>query len=101
MTSVLLEWQPRKNANRITSVQYCDKLGFPKLNEEYLVQTMFRSMYKFDLAGDDAFAEWKDDESDEHSDGKLKAVIQTVDWFNWLEEDDDDEEDEDEEAYEE
>jgi len=78
--------------------KYCDKLGFPKLNEEYLVQSMFRSMYKFDLAGDEAFAEWKEDESDEHMEGKLKAVIQTVDWYAWLEEE---EEDDEEEYYEE
>lgn len=85
--------------------KYCDKIGFPKLNNEYVVQAMFRSMYKFDLADDVAFAEWKEDESDEHSAGKLKAVIQTVEWFNWLEEededDDDDEEGEEYEDYEE
>lgn len=71
--------------------KYCDKLGMPKLDEEYVVQSMFRSMYKFDLAEDDAFAMWKEDESPENEAGKLKAVVQTVDWFNWLEEDDDDE----------
>jgi hypothetical protein len=76
--------------------QYCDKLGFPKLNGEYLVQSMFRAMYGFDLAVDDAFTEWKDDESDEHTDGKLKAVIQTVDWFAWLEQDEEDDDDEEE-----
>ena len=74
--------------------QYCDKLGFPKLNDEYLVQSMFRSMYKYDLSESDAFTEWKEDESSEHETGKLKAVIQTVEWFNWLEEDDDDDDDE-------
>ena len=84
----------------VCGLQYCDKLGFPKLDDEYLVQSMFRSMYKYDLADDETFAEWKEDESDEHSDGKLKAVIQTVSWFEWLEEDDDDEEEE-EEDYEE
>jgi len=76
---------------------YCEKLGFPKLNDESVVQSMFRSMYKYDLAGDEAFAEWKEDESDEHAKGKLNAVIQTVDWFNWLEEDDEEEEDEENE----
>jgi eIF4-gamma/eIF5/eIF2-epsilon len=76
---------------------YCDKLGFPKLNNESVVQSMFRAMYKYDLADSDAFAEWKDDESDEYSRGKLNAVIQTVEWFNWLEADDDDGEGEDEE----
>lgn len=79
--------------------KYCDKLGFPKLNEEYVVQAMFRSMYKYDLADEDAFSMWKEDESSEHEAGKLNAVIQTVDWFNWLEEDDDD--DEEDEYYEE
>ena len=81
--------------------QYCDSLGFPKLNEEYIVQAMFRSMYKFDLTSDDAFLAWKEDESDEHEKGKMTAIIQTVDWFNWLEEDDADQEDEDAEEYEE
>jgi hypothetical protein len=76
--------------------KYCDKLGMPKLNEEYVVQSMFRAMYKYDLASDDAFAMWKEDESDEHMTGKLNAVIQTVDWFNWLEEEDDEEEDDEE-----
>ena len=77
--------------------KYCDKLGFPKLNDEYLVQSMFRSMYQFDLASGDAFLEWKEDESDDHIDGKLKAVIQTVDWFAWLEEDEEGEDDDDNE----
>ena len=72
--------------------KYCDKLGFPKLDDEYVVQAMFKSMYKYDLALDDAFAEWKEDESEAHESGKLKAVIQTVSWFNWLEEDDEEEE---------
>ena len=76
--------------------KYCDKLGFPKLNEEYLVQTMFRSMYQFDLVGDEAFIEWKEDESEDHMEGKLKSVIQTVDWFVWLEEDEEEEEEEEE-----
>ena len=76
--------------------KYCDTIGFPKLNDEYVVQAMFRSMYKYDLADDETFALWKEDESPEHEVGKLKAVIQTVEWFNWLEEDDEDD-DEDEE----
>lgn len=76
---------------------YCDKLGFPKLNNESVVQSMFRAMYKYDLADSDAFLEWKEDESDAYSKGKLNAVIQTVDWFNWLEAEDDDEEGDEEE----
>jgi len=72
---------------------YCDKIGFPRLGGEAVVQAMFREMYKCDLAEADAFLEWKEDESDEHERGKQKAIIQTVDWFNWLEEDDEDEDD--------
>lgn len=79
--------------------KYCDTQGFPKINDEYLVQAMFRAMYKHDLVVDDAFIEWKEDESEEHATGKMNTVIQTTAWFDWLEEDDDD--DEDEEYYEE
>lgn len=72
--------------------RYCDWLGFPKLNNEYLIQTMFTNMYKFDLADADAFDVWKEDDSDEHEVGKQKCLVQTIDWFNWLEEDDEEEE---------
>ncbi|KAL3794485.1 hypothetical protein HJC23_013958 [Cyclotella cryptica] len=81
--------------------KYCDSIGFPKLNDEYVVQTMFRAMYKYDLAEVGAFDEWKEDESEENSRGKTKAVIQTVDWFAWLEEDDEDDDEEYEEEEEE
>lgn len=77
--------------------KYCDTRGFPKTDDEYLVQVMFRAMYKLDLTEPGAFDLWKDDESEENSRGKMKAVIQTMDWFTWLEEDDDEEEDEEEE----
>jgi hypothetical protein len=58
---------------------------------------MFRAMYKYDLVLDDSFMEWKEDDSEDHQEGKLKAVIQTVDWFTWLEQDDEDDEEEEEE----
>lgn len=76
--------------------KYCDTIGFPKVDGEYVVQAMFRAMYKFDLAEPGAFDLWKEDESDEKSQGKMKAVIQTMDWFAWLEEDDESEEEEEE-----
>ena len=79
--------------------RFCSDIGFPKINNEGLVQSMFRNMYKFDLADEDAFAEWKDDESVKREEGKGKAIIQTMDWFNWLEEDEQSEEESDE-AYE-
>ncbi|KAL7542058.1 hypothetical protein ACHAWF_007081 [Thalassiosira exigua] len=74
--------------------KHCDAKGFPKVDDEYLVQAMFRSMYKHDLVEEDAFELWKEDESEENARGKMKAVIQTTDWFVWLEEDDDEDEEE-------
>jgi len=56
-------------------------------------------MYKHDLALDEAFEVWKEDESPQHEEGKGKAIIQTIDWFNWLEEDDDDDESYEDEEY--
>lgn len=76
---------------------YCETLGFPKVDGESVVQSMFRAMYKYDLAEADAFIEWKEDESDAHEKGKMTAIIQTIDWFNWLEADDDGDEGEDDE----
>lgn len=76
--------------------KYCDKIGMPKYNGEYVIQAMFRSMYKYDLASEDAFDMWKEDESEEHETGKVNAVIQTVDWFSWLEEDEDEDDEYDE-----
>ena len=83
--------------------KYCDDMGFPKINDEYLVQAMFRSMYKYDLADDESFSEWKENEDEQHEKGKMNAIIQTVEWFNWLEEDDEesDEGEEEEEVEEE
>ena len=87
----LVEDDLLKQVQLLVGIQkYCDKLGFPKLNNEYVIQSMFRAMYKYDLADSEAFGMWKEDESPEYEQGKLNAVIQTVDWFNWLEEDEDD-----------
>jgi len=95
----LVEDDLLKQVEVLVGIQkYCDKLGFPKLNGESVVQAMFRSMYKYDLADEDSFAMWKEDESPQFEQGKMNAVIQTVEWFNWLEqEDEDDEEDYEEE----
>jgi hypothetical protein len=46
------------------------------------------------LAEAEAFSMWKEDESSENEAGKLKAVVQTVEWFNWLEDDNDEDEEE-------
>ena len=81
--------------------QYCEFIGFPKLDKEYVIQGMFRSMYRLDLALDDAFEAWKEDESEAYESGKGKAIIQTIDWFNWLEEDEEEEDYSEEEEEEE
>ena len=65
---------------------------------------MFRSMYKYDLAEAEAFDEWKEDESDMYESSKPKTLIQTMNWFEWLEAEDEsgeDEEDDEEEEEEE
>jgi len=80
---------------------HCDSIGFPKVDGEYIVQSMFRAMYKYDLAGEDAFEMWKEDEGDNNRVGKLKTIIQTTEWFAWLEEDDDDDDEEEEDEGEE
>jgi len=74
--------------------RFCNEIGFPKVGTEGLIQAMFRSVYKFDLVDEDAFSEWKDDESPKREAGKGKTIIQTMDWFNWLEEDDEESEEE-------
>lgn len=79
---------------------FCNDLKFPKVSGENLVQSMFRAMYKYDLADSDSFDAWKEDMSPAHDNGKGKAIIQTMDWFTWLEEDDEEEEEEyDDEEY--
>jgi len=74
--------------------RFCNEIGFPKVGSEGLIQAMFRNVYKFDLVDEDAFSEWKDDESPKREAGKGKTIIQTMDWFNWLEEDDEESEEE-------
>eukprot|EP01083_Nonionella_stella_P068469 181779_1 len=77
--------------------RFCVEIKFPRVGGEYLVQAMFRNMYKFDLADEDAFEQWRDDESAAREGGKGTSIIQTMDWFNWLDEDDEESEEEYEE----
>lgn len=80
--------------------RFCNSIGFPKIENEGLIQAMFRNMYKFDLADEEAFSDWKDDESPGREEGKGKTLIQTMDWFNWLEEDDEEDDESEAEDYE-
>eukprot|EP01083_Nonionella_stella_P102022 289890_1 len=74
--------------------RFCVVVKFPRVNGEYIIQAIFRAMYKFDLADEEAFSEWREDESPAREDGKGTSVIQTMDWFNWLDEDDEESEEE-------
>merc|ERR1712157_102786 len=83
--------------------KYCHSINFPKNGKENLIHTYFQQMIVDDIVSYDSFFEWKDDESKEHEIGKMKAIIQTMDWFNYLEEMmevPDEEEEEYEEEYE-
>ena len=54
--------------------KHCGSLGFPNVDDEYLIQAMFRSMYKFDLVEEGVFDLWKEDGSEENSWGKIVYV---------------------------
>ena len=45
------------------------------MGDDYVEQEMFKCMYKYDLALDDAFEAWKEDESEAHEAGKMKTII--------------------------
>lgn len=47
---------------------------------------MFRVLFENELVSYDTFFVWKDDETISKDVGKTKAIIQTMDWFTWLEE---------------
>jgi len=47
---------------------------------------LFRVLFENELVSYDTFFVWKDDETISKDVGKTKAIIQTMDWFTWLEE---------------
>lgn len=81
--------------------KYCNSINFPKNkvvkdNEQWYIHTLFRVLLENDFVTLDSYSEWKDDETTSKDVGKTKAIIQTMDWFNWLDEilcDGDEEED--------
>jgi len=80
---------------------FCHSQGFVKVSiksgEKYLIDVLFRLLYAYDLVEEEAFFEWYEGGSSEcsgsgsdgFSDGsrtevKLKAVMQTTEFFTWL-----------------
>merc|ERR1711933_497500 len=71
--------------------RYCNTINFPKNttvkdNETWHIHTLFRVLFEHELVSYETFFVWKDDETISKDVGKTKAIIQTMDWFNWLEE---------------
>ena len=51
-----------------------------------LLDGLFMKMYEEDIIEEEAFWAWKDDSSHEHITGKQKALVNSVRFFNWLQE---------------
>lgn len=84
-----------KQLNVLFGLQkYCHSINFPKENNANLIHTYFEKMLSEDIVSYDSFFDWKDDEKKEHEAGKMKAIIQTMDWFTFLEDMMEDEEEE-------
>jgi len=66
--------------------KYCHSINFPKENDKNVIRSYFELMLAEDIVSFDAFFDWKDDEQKVHEQGKMKAIIQTMDWFTSLEE---------------
>merc|ERR1712125_250692 len=84
--------------------KYCHSINFPKENDKNAIHTYFELMLSEDIVSYESFFDWKDDEQKAHEKGKMKAIIQTMDWFQFLEDmmapDDEEEYYDEEEEYE-
>jgi hypothetical protein len=80
-------------------VEFCSQRKFPPSSEtnEPLVLELFKNLYDKEIFEEDAYMAWKND-SEDQSPGKAKALLQTADFFQWLETCGDEEEDDDEES---
>merc|ERR1712232_129732 len=65
--------------------KYCHSINFPKENDKNAIHTYFELMLSEDIVSYESFFDWKDDERKAHEKGKMKAIIQTMDWFQFLE----------------
>jgi hypothetical protein len=75
-------------------VNYCNDHQFPKVDvkssKKYLIDVLFRVMYAFEHVEEDAFFTWHEEEA--RDDLKMKAILQTTDFFGWLLQEEDNEE---------
>ena len=70
--------------------EFCRGIGFPKPNNVSTIRKLFEGMYQHDICETEGQLAYKEDENPEFEEGKTKVIIQTIAWFNFLEEDDDD-----------
>lgn len=75
---------------------FCHEQGFVKVDvksgQKYLIDVLFRLMYAYELVEEDAFFEWYESsagdsagtDSSARAEVKLKAVMQSTDFFGWL-----------------
>tara|TARA_B110000971_G_C19673569_1_gene347765 strand:- start:61 stop:372 length:312 start_codon:yes stop_codon:yes gene_type:complete len=71
-----------------------NELGFPKDPSKkfsHLSEAVFCALYNNDILPEEAFIFWSEDNDTEHE-GKMKLMIQTTKWLNWLKTPDEDEE---------
>ena len=80
--------------------KHCATLEFPKdANLKSFVQQAFKALFLSEIADVEAFEAWRD--GDDDSDAKVKALMQTTEFFSYLDTIDDVETDEEEEGDEE
>jgi hypothetical protein len=60
-------------------VTHLDKLKFPKVNNTYLIVILFNKLISKEIVEIDILLEWKDTQDD--CTGKMKAIVQTSEWF--------------------
>ena len=92
----------KRQAEILYSCQvHYDGLGFPKEEEtgKSLFQKMLFALYNADVVEDDGFDAWHNADEDDHIPGKQKALVQSIQFFEWLDEpsEEEDEEESDEE----
>lgn len=71
-----------------------NELGFPKDPSKkfsHLSEALFCALYNNDILPEEAFIFWSEDNDTEHE-GKMKLMVQTTKWLNWLKTPDEDEE---------
>lgn len=89
----LLKGKSSEQKEAVFVVQaYCDSKGYPKVEGDPLIQSLFHAMFDKSLVDEDALLGWRDD--DREVGNKRRALVQTTQFFTWLEEEEDEEEEE-------